>query len=725
MPIQAGSYSVLLNNANVAFWPLAPGTTVDGAIDGDQRTPFLPESTKTPRPSIGIFDIVIQMSRDDIVTREVAEPTPSLASRRCRAGTEVQNMPLLWEGDGSTRRSRICFAVMVPELVVPRLQGFHGTLRLSASYVNASGRAVARHLEVGLHVGLRERADDMFIFYIVHLLPPQQHCWVSLRAVEARAPSVGVAGASVQAMVLRDNLNNGFTGRNRQVELTTDANGAVSFEGRSKLVLPINWPLVFRASVPERTGGAGINYVRRTHMFRLTAANLPGNTQDNPVQLERLPMRRRADVDLSGRRFLLDPGHGVVYALTTSRRSQEWYGAHLVADRVAEILQERHRVPEENIFWTRTAGFGLIEPDSVRTVAAPETGAMCYEFDLVRRRVRIRNTNRGMRDLSNLLLTRHTGNTHMAQAVPAEERTRLLDLNATTVNAIVARLNQQQRGSNTRVQQGSVRWDVAQGNYVYTQEPIQVPAGRRAVTHVLPFPISTQDWFNIDDGMLEALADRSARWSLDCEIGGDANFQSAARDAMRTSGFLDYARGKILRYLNVTAPHVYLNHGIQGWGPNPRIRYINGLDPQCDLYLSLHLNAGAASSKGQMLLVSRTDPPQDQIRLAKVFTKYLDPLGLGTRQGGIVVEEPNNPAAMLSAQNQRRTRYVYFELEFMNASHSSGAQRQYRYSELLQQACINETAEQIIAAIIESLLERQPNLDAVTYRSQIGSPPLW
>jgi hypothetical protein len=34
-------------------------------------------------------------------------------------------------------------------------------------------------------------------------------------------------------------------------------------------------------------------------------------------------------------------------------------------------------------------------------------------------------------------------------------------------------------------------------------------------------------------------------------------------------------------------------------------------------------------------------------------------------------------------------------------------------------------AAQIVAGIVESLLNRQPNLDAVTYRSTLGDPTLW
>lgn len=717
MPIHAGSYSVLSNdNTPVAFWPLAPGTSVEEA------TTLRPPSVVEPVSSVSVFDIVIQMSQDNIVTKTEAALSPPLAGRTTLEGTAVTSMPLHWD-DATSRRIHICFAVATPDEGVPKHNQFEGTLRLKASYLKASGQTAHCLLDVALRIGPRQRCDDLFIFYVVHHVPPQKYCWVKLRAVDANTTK-GVASANVKAEVLRDNFNNGFTNINRRVELETNKEGYFSCEGRATLALPIEWPILFRASVPSHSATMG--YLPRAHMLRFTKAQLKGNTQDTPFCADNMQLQRINTTQLANRRFLLDPGHGVVYGFAPARRSQEWFGAHLVADRIAHLLQTRHGVPQENIFWTRTAGFGLIEPGSVNAAAAPEAGAQRYEFNLSQRRIRIRNGNATLNTLSNLLLTRHTGDTNAVLPVDAAARTRLLQINTATINTIIARINQQLQSSHRRVQPGSVRWDATTNNYVYTRESTQtLPGGNTPPPQVQTFPITTQDWFQVDDDMLETLADRSARWSLACEIGGDGNFQTSARTAMRARGFVDYARTKVLHYLQQTSPQAYFNHGTKAWGPTPRLSYINDLDPECDLYLSLHLNAGGATAKGQVLLVSRTDPPNDQIRLAKVLIKYVDPLGLGFRQGGIAPEEPNNPAAMLSGQNQRREKYAYFELEFMDAAHSSGVQGQYRYGELIQESRVNEMAEQIVAGIVESLLSRQPHLDAVTYRSTLGDPPLW
>jgi N-acetylmuramoyl-L-alanine amidase len=715
MPIHAGSYSVLSNNAPIAFWPLAPGTTVEAATT--VRPPLV-----EPVKSVGVFDIVIQMSQDNVVTKTEAAPEPPLNSRTTVDGMTVTSMPLLWD-NASNRRIHICFAVPIPEGGSPKPNQFEGTLRLKASYTKPSGQIAHCQLDVALRIGPRQRSDGLFIFYVVHRLSPQRYCWVKLRAVDATTTK-GVADANVKALVLRDNFSNGFDTLNREVELTTTKDGYVAYEGRTTLAFLTDWPLIFRACVPSHA--PAMAHMPRAHMLRFTKEHLKDNTQEAPFSPAAIPLQRINTTQLANRRFLLDPGHGVVYGFAAARRSQEWFGAHLVADRVAHLLQTRHGVPQGNLFWTRTAGFGLIEPGSVGVAAAPETGAQRYEFNLSQRRIRIRSGTPTLLALSNMVLTRHTGDANAQMPVEATARARLLEINTATVGTIVARLNQQLQSSHRRVQPGSVRWDTTANNYVYTRESTQaLPNGTTPPAQVQTFPITTQDWFQVDDDMLEALADRSARWSLACEIGGNGTFQTSARTAMRTRGFVDYARTKILNYLREGSPADYFSHGTKAWGPTPRLSYINGLDPECDLYISIHLNAGGAAAKGQVLLVSRTDPPNDQIRLAKVFVKYVDPLGLGLRQGGIAEEEPNNPAAMLSAQNQRRDSYLYFELEFMDGSHSSGAQGQYRYGELIEEARINAIAEQIVAGIVEALLNRQPQLDAVTYRSTLGDPPLW
>ena len=162
-------------------------------------------------------------------------------------------------------------------------------------------------------------------------------------------------------------------------------------------------------------------------MVRLAA----GNIANNLAPFVATPALRMlaSNVGLQGRQFMLDAGHGAVYALARYRRSQEWYVAHRIVDRIAELLQQRHHVNAADIFLTRTAGFGLIEPGQIRSAGAPERGAHRFAFDLANRRARIDNNTVSLVDLSDLLLTRHTGAAHTAQAIPAADRTRLLAIN--------------------------------------------------------------------------------------------------------------------------------------------------------------------------------------------------------------------------------------------------------------------------------------------------------
>ncbi|WIG94821.1 hypothetical protein [Myxococcus sp. SDU36] len=725
MPIQVGSYSVLNGETAQSFWPLAPGTSIEAATASVDDAFVAPGSTNTltaPLTDFGIFDIVLELSPDAVVQTEVEAPAPALAERRVQVGSAVTTMPLLLEGDGGARRCHLCFAAQVSAGQV----AFTGMLRLEARYTTGAATQTCR-LDVALRVERQQCVTNLFIYYVVHRKPSQRYCWVKLRVVEAGDGTTPVEGASVSAEVLRDNLGSGYRDSHRRVRLQTGADGYVADGTRPIMALPIDWPLLFRATLPA--------CVQRGHLVRLGSEQLTGNTNQHPFEAPVLPMTQVVNASLATHRFLLDPGHGVVYALATSRRSQEWYGVHRIADRVAELLQSRHGVPADSISWTRSAGFGLIEPVSVHAANAPEAGDGFYQYDMAQQRIRVRNAQRSLQQLSDLLLVRHQGDDDTAQAVLAADRARLLATNEATVMNIVARLNQQLLPQQRRVRAGSVRWDEPVGGYVYTQEALQPP--HVIVNAAVALPITAQDWFGVDAGMLEVLAERSARWSLRCEVGGSAAFQAVARAAMRETGFVDYARAKTLQYLHVTAPHSYLQSGIKAWGPTPRTNYLNGVAPTCDLYLTLHLNAGPG--KGAMSLLSRVPPnpalpnaasapPVEQLRLAKTFVKYVDPFDQGTRQGGVTLEEAGNPAAMLSAQNQHRARYVYFELEFMDAPHPTPP-AQYRYEDMVRQPFIDTVAEQIVAGIVEALLNPQADFDSVTYTAQLpqnpGNPKLW
>ncbi len=703
MQDKVGDYSVRAGGTAVKFWPLTPGSTVASATPLPPTLPVAPNGTNTLAvpPAFALFDVVIHRTEDPIVTSSITEPA---LLTQITAMPTVSTMPIMRESDHS---SRICFA-----LPANSETKFEGTLRLVV-HRGATGSGTATTLDLPIKAAQNTVVSNLFVFFVVHVHPPQTYAWVKLKVVDHVANSTFLPSAAVQLNVLRDNST--FQNINRRVAFVTGADGYIASSGRNVIGVPIGWPLNFKATLAGR--------VNRGHLVKLTANNVHDNTA--PFEPSPLPMMRSSNTDLASKRILLDAGHGVVYAYAPARRSQEWYVAHKLVDRIAAILTTEHGMPAANLFFTRTAGFGLIEPTQMGANGAPEAGDGRYEFDLPRRRIRVRTAGMTLLNLSDLLLTGHSGDTNTVQPVPAVERTRLLTINTVTMTTITTRLNAHLQAQSKRVRANSIRWDDASNRYVYTIEPI-APATGAAADQLLP--IRTDDWFTVDSPMIRVLADRSARWSLAHEIGSASittqsgvSFTTAARAALRAAGAVDYMRDKIISYSDVVAPNQWLDHGIKAWGPTDRLTFIN--NTPCDLYLTLHENAGGG--RGGMTLFSvqggANAPPDDQIRIGKVFAKYMDWFDLGLRQDGLAQELAGNPAAMLHSGNQVRDKYAYFESEFMDALNPDNP-NQFRFEQMIGSANIDRFARQLVDGIVEELLGRQADLDTVTFK---GTFTLW
>lgn len=704
MQDKVGDYSVrAAGGAAVKFWPLTPGSTIVSATPLTPALPVAPNgpNTVTLLPTFALFDVLIHRTDDHIVTSAITAP---VLLTQITAKPTVNTMPMMLEADNS---SRICFAL-------PSNSGtnFEGTLRLVV-HRGSNGSGTATTLDLPIKAAQNTIVNNLFIFFVVHAHPPQTYAWIKLKVVDHSSNTTVLPAAAVELNVLRDNLT--FQDINRRISFIAGGDGYIAYGGRNVIGVPINWPLNFKATLANR--------VNRGHFVKLTAGNIHDNTA--AFEPSALPMMRSSSAGLSTKRILLDAGHGVVYALAGARRSQEWYVAHQLVDRVAAILISEHGVPATNLFFTRTAGFGLIEPTQMGASGAPEAGDVRYEFDLPKKRIRVRLASMGLLDLSNLVLTTHSGETNAPQAVPTVDRTRLLTINSPTVAAITTRLNMQWHSQSKRVRENSIRWDVASGQYIYTLEPI-VPSKGTPTDKTLP--IGRDDWFMVDSAMIRVLADRSARWSVAHEIGSGSittqsgtTFTNAARSALLAAGAVNYMRDKIVHYSDVVAPNPWLDHGIKAWGPTDRLTFLNAT--ACDLYLTLHENAGAG--KGGMTLFSvqggANAPPDDQVRIGKIFAKYIDWFDLGLRQGGLTQELVANPAAMLHAGNQVRDRYAYFESEFMDALNPTNLD-QFRYEQMIDNANIDRFARQLVAAVVEVLLGRQTDLDAVTLN---GTFTLW
>jgi len=716
MATKLGDYSVRAGSAAVKLWPLNPGTTVAQATPPAPIAPVNPNPVVQP-PTFAIFDVVVRMSDEPVVESTIANPT--LLAQVSGAAT-VNSMPLTKEADGT---AHICFAVAPSSG-----NSFEGLLRLSAK---RTGSATTIDVDLKIKATVNTLTNDLFVFFVVHRPPPQTYSWVKLKVRQPGSAGAAVSGADVEAKLLRDGQTFRSVNRKASVSgtggssLKTGTDGYVAHGSRNLIGLPIDWPLLFNATKP--------GFAVRGHLIRLANANVRDNLA--PFEATSMEMMPSAQARLAGRKIMLDPGHGVVYGFTGARRVNEWFVASRVADRIATILTAEHGVAAGDLFRTRTAGFGLIEPTQMGSDSAPEDGEKKFEYEMVAKRIRVKKSSSGgpaatLKELSDLLLTRHSDPANAAQPVASADRERLLTMNAPTLISVVSRLNGKHAPAN-RVRPGSLRWDAGTSNYVYTHEPIATPGTGGADATVA---IAPEDWFTIDDPMLRNLIDRSVRWSLANEIdkngptvsGARPSFIDAARNAMVAAGAKAYMTAEILRRINVTPPHAYLDHGTQGWGPMPRMTYMNGIE--CDLYVTLHEDtAGGVGSKFLVSdLTGVNAPPNEQIRIGKIFIKYVDAFDQGLHQGG----GAKNAAMMLRAEhptshtplNTMRDKYAYLELEFVDAIDPANANR-YRYEAMMDNAFIDRVARQIVSAIVETLLGRQSDLDSIKLTGALGT--LW
>jgi hypothetical protein len=703
-----GEYEIVVGGSSVAFWPLLPGTTLTQAMPPLVCSPNDPSSHNTAFvPVFGIFDVVIRMT-DEVKDDQINEPP--LFSQVAGKAT-LKKSPLVRDANGDVP---ICFAVDQSKVADG---GFwDGVLRLTAPQ-NVKGAKQNRIIELKLKLKKLAREARLFVYFPVHKKPKRAYAWIRLKVVDAADGTTPVAGAAVQLKVLRDNFQSGFADINRAVKLTTESGGYLQGGAdRVTIGVPVEWPLVLNVEA----GGC----VPRGHMLRIADAE---SKKDQTAAFQpAVPVRmtKTANAKLAGKKVMFDPGHGVVYALAKQRRSQEWFVAHKLADRIADILVAEHGVARADVSWTKTAGFGLIEAANVHKATAPEDGRKRFKLDLPRKKIAAKLAAVRLDEVAALLLTRHQGAADAATPPAEADWNAWLARQATAITAIVARVDHGLAAQHQRVRPGSVRWHLATHRYVFTKERTNPPPNTNpVVADPVNLPLALTDWFDLDAAAFDVLADRSARWALQCEIGGDAAFQGRARTAMSAAGALAYMKDCVLKYVNVNAPHPYLVQEM-AWGPNDRRDHFNNHGGDCDLILTLHENA-SSSGKGGMILVGRQDPPpDDQVRIAKIIVKYLDPFDQGVRQGGVVMPDPGKGVGLLDLANTRRATYAYFESEFMDAPDPVTAGH-YRYEEMTTAPFIERVSRQIVHGIVEILLDRQSDLDLVTYNTGAKIKNLW
>jgi len=692
---QVGDYQILIAGSPVAFWPLDPDVPLSKSRPPIVAAPTAKGTANTVViPAFGVFDILIRTT-DGIVATSVAPPVLSNAPG---GKATVKKGPLVRQNDGSIR---IRFATDHTKIATG--SAWEGSLRLTAKAKPGSAAAAACQTDIKLTVARQGTVSDLFVFFVAHARP-KKNAWIQAR-VET-ASGTAISGAVVDLKVLRD--NGAFSDVNRRTLLETHGGDLMGAVGRPTISVPVAWPLIFTLT---QSG-----HVMRAHMINVQAADA---AKDNlsPVDIGTIHLNPIADAKLANRKFVLDAGHGVVYALAKARRCQEWYVAHKLADRIAAILQAEHGVKPADIFFSRSAGFGLILPAHVRTGGSPETDEKKFTLDLPAKKIAVKLPSVGLHELAALLLTKHSGDSDAAVAVTAAEYSAFLTRNQGTVDAVVHRLDTKLAATHERVKPGSVLWDDTSHHYVYRKEKQDSAGVWHTETSAPPvFSVSPADWFVIDAAAISILADRSARWSLFAEIGGTPAFRAAARAAMLADGGLAYFRKKILDYVSVPAPHPYLSSGSKAWGPTERVHYLNSSGANADMILTLHENAGGG--KGGMILVSHQSgpdaPPADQVRIGKTFTKYLDGFDVGVRQGGVAKDLAANPAQMLYHGTTIRAKYAYFESEFMDAKDPDDPSK-FTYETMVQGDFIEKVARQIVSGMVEWLLDPQADFDPVKY----------
>jgi hypothetical protein len=356
----------------------------------------------------------------------------------------------------------------------------------------------------------------------------------------------------------------------------------------------------------------------------------------------------------------------------------------------------------------------LIDPADVNRGGAPETGNTRYDYDMTARTVRIINNALSLTHISNLLLTTHNDvPPFAAQAVPEADRDLILTGSPATITTALTRTAAGLAGRTA--QPGTVRWNQATERYVFDSVPSADPTGAVQTHNLL---INTTDQFNVTDDMLRNLAARTARWSLNREVAGSpgtpaiAGFVTHARDAMLDQNALTYMTNACFEEADRPAGDPFLAHGIQGWSFGRRRTQMRGLAPMPDILLTLHHNAvntdGTAARGNVMLASNAATATAAHMRLQKTFVKYVRGLNQGLRSRGMInnhTSAANGPANAVFVDG-----YGFFENEFMNAR-SADTAFTFEYERMVLPAFIDRTAEEIVAAIVDFLINPQANAE--------------
>jgi N-acetylmuramoyl-L-alanine amidase len=689
-----GSYEIRNAAGNaIPQFPLYPGTKLTQAV------PNLTAAT-----TLGLADVVLAVP-DEATLIRTSTPNTSLTQQPAAAG--VNSTPIYAETGLDS--AQLTFLLDVGHTANP----FVGTLHLEVQ--SSEG---AREVDIPLQVRPRESENSLFI--PLSLVQRFSDCtWIRLQA-SSNVGGATVEGAITEIKFLRDNRR--VQNFNRHYPAITVAGGLLSGnekdvigpQPRSTIGVPINWPLLFDVRAA--------NFVNCVKMLELTAAQRVGHHNNNPHVPTAISLQPTGSRSLAGRRIIIDPGHGVAYN-ANARRCYEWFLAHRIGARVHTLLVNEHGVADTDIIHMRTAGLALINPGLFVAVGnpappsvpanwppanAPEQGDGDYEYDMINRTVRIVRNVLSLTHISNLLLTTHDDEPPFAAQLVADvDRPVILAENSALIGQCIARTIAGLPNRTAVV--SSERWNAPTQRYVFDSVPTANPAGA-SITHNIF--IGTGDQWVVSDDSLRRLAERTSKWSLLREGLDNGAFSNAIRTAMLNQGALNYMVDAVLDEVDLPAPNIFLNHGIKGWSFGRRRSVMRATVPVPDIILTLHHNAlpadGAAGQGLVMLAADAASATASHLRLQKTFVKYVTGLNKGLRQRGII---NNHPSAINGPANAALIpRFAFFEIEFMNAG-SDDPGLQFDYEQMVRSDFIEQTAQEIVAGIVDFLVNPQPNAE--------------
>lgn len=726
-----GTYSVWVKKDKVAIWPLDPESK------GPSRPPPLHvAASASGQPCVlvplqnrfGVVDVVIEFPETVACEDVELPPDPPL----CVEGSGTKAEQSFFEHPARPRTARICFAVFCSQ-GSGATSYFEGKLKLTAKYSEAGRKQTTKtgstSIEVFIKVGVGEQVRDLFVFFIPSAhLTKKSYVWTRWQATSA--PGGGaLSNATADLKLLRD--NDKLRAQNRRIALNVAGGELLAGppelshqgKGRPKIALPMGWPLITTVSAQD--------HLPRAHLCRFDTEPT-GADHGSPASSYALRVRRHDTNLLSGKRVLLDPGHGVVYALAKGRRMYEWFVTYRIVSQLTKLLSDAG-MKEDDILRTRTAGFAAIEPNEVHASSGPEHAKARYAIDLRNKKICIKETaHRDLASLSTLLQTTHEGDQDKSVPPTDEQRKEFLTRHESELGSVLKELDKElgKRKPEQRVQPDSLRWDTKLKNYVYTLESKAKSGAWTPSKQPAPFRLRSSDWLKLDESELRLLIDRSVRWSLQCE-GMNSVYRAAVRSvAGDGKAIRDAVRDEVelLPGAAATQSKDYDKEPM-GWHPTLRSKFMNEFGGDCDAVVSVHLNAGGACGSAA-LFSCKSDPanapPPEQVSFAKYFVKYLDPLDHGVYGQGIRKEMANNPAAMLHQQTNTaiRKKYLYLENEFMDAS-VPGQPGRILYQDMVSDTFINAVAENIFHGLCECLVtdDQQAGIDDVTF--QKSEHPKW